>query len=821
MRKLFLGLIILPLQTLAFFSNTEIERETMRIEIEANEQQTSFSIFESLKNATDKPQKTQVFWPSKKFNDVHFFVDAAGENFDILTGEEKNLVAFENAKISRNPAFFIFGETDKMFRSAELTISPNSEIEIKIKFNTQTQKFENFKQVEIFTTDNIESKNFELAFRLNSTSKIEHFFSTLPKSALIEKEKNSVTIFGNFQKLKPLENFRIFWSTIKNPLLEFTTKDARYFGHLIETPAPKNFEEITILIDRSGSMNDNWSRVRELIEFLTNFFENKKLKIIVFNDSVKFFDGENFLILETDSPEKTKADFVQNSFDFRKNFFGKWNAITAVSKANSENLFKNADLFNKNSIQQAVFLISDMTELDGLEKNSAPLFFLNFSNDIDNHLTVLAEDSGGFSQKIFKNSSNFIEKDDFLEKWQNIYQPVSPNFEILKNETDLTPSEIKKFSLKNSPLFVGRKFEDWGIMKNSLWNFLPRVWAKSRIANLLKTQNISDETIDAILSIGKTFGVKTELFNENTPRSEFKKTINKNEFLTKLEINNLENSEKLTPNSNAKFINSIPFYYNESGNYWRQEGFENLANEKTLVKIAPFSAAQKNLFLQFPNFLSKNFAIGQNIDFCIAFRCFSIQDKGRTESIIEDRNFLRDFNSNYWANPFLEELILKGVIETEKNGKLRANAPLDRGEFLNILGNYFFEKEIIDFIKPSVSKFLDVKKDSEFFDSVEFFANQKIIKGFPDGTFRPKQNITRAETIKILTSVLGFIPDEKTKSADAIFSDTISWEKPFVNFAAQNEIISGFSDKLFHPEKNISKAEAAKMIVLGKKLRKK
>jgi len=822
MKKIFWGLILFPLQTFAFFSNTEIEREMMRFEVEVSGAKTSFSISESIANPTNISQKTRIFWPSTEFNDVHFFVDAAGENFEILGGDEKNSVAFETAKSSKNPAFFQFGDTEKMFRSTELEIAPNSKIDVKIKFNAKTQEDGNFKHVEIFATDNVPSKNFELSFRLNSEEKIEHFFSTLPENVFLEKGNNSVVLFGNFPNLAPRESFEIFWSEAKSPLLEFQTRDAKYFGHLITTPPQKDFEEILILIDRSGSMNDVWSRVREITEFLTDFFDGKKLKIGFFNDTLKIFDGEKFWISENDAKEKTEIDFIENSFDFRKKFFGKWNSISAVGKTGSENLLSNIKNFleNKGDSKRAVFLISDMSDLEVLKDISVPLFVFDFSKEPNESISILSENSGGFSQKIFRTASEFLEKDDFLEKWKNNRETVIANFETLNDEIDITPSEIKKFSLKNSPLFVGRRFENWQITKSSFQKILPRIWAKYRIANLLKTQNIGNENIDAILSIGRTFGVKTKLFDQNTTREELKKNLDEQTFATAIEINRLENPQKFIPDSNAKFIDSIPFYYDETKDLYRAENFEKFANENSTIRISPFSDAQKNLFLQFPSFLSEGFSIGANVDFCAAFRCFSIREGSRENPEIEDRSFLRDFDSNYWANPFLEKLIFSGVMQAEKNGKLRPNAPIDRGEFLNILGNYFFAKEIAEFKNPKESQFIDVEQGSEFFNSLEFFANRNVVKGFPDKTFRPKQNLTRAEAVKILTVAFDFSQNEIEKSAISVFSDTVGWEKPFVNFAAQNGIIGGFADGLFHPKRSLSRAEAAKMIVLGQKLRK-
>ncbi|HHW00104.1 MAG TPA: S-layer homology domain-containing protein [Clostridiaceae bacterium] len=64
----------------------------------------------------------------------------------------------------------------------------------------------------------------------------------------------------------------------------------------------------------------------------------------------------------------------------------------------------------------------------------------------------------------------------------------------------------------------------------------------------------------------------------------------------------------------------------------------------------------------------------------------------------------------------------------------------------------------ISFLDPPVRnvgiKFKDVTPDHEFYDEIMYLVNNGIIRGLPDGTFRPEENITRAATAVIMTNVL-------------------------------------------------------------------
>lgn len=94
--------------------------------------------------------------------------------------------------------------------------------------------------------------------------------------------------------------------------------------------------------------------------------------------------------------------------------------------------------------------------------------------------------------------------------------------------------------------------------------------------------------------------------------------------------------------------------------------------------------------------------------------------------------------------------------------------------------------------------------------------NTAYISGYEDGTFRPDNTITRAETAVIIARCSDDFDENKTYSSD--FSDMSGneWYANYVGYAAQKGYISGYEDGTFKAERSISRAEFS--VVLGKYL---
>ncbi|HZD60627.1 MAG TPA: S-layer homology domain-containing protein [Anaerolineae bacterium] len=113
--------------------------------------------------------------------------------------------------------------------------------------------------------------------------------------------------------------------------------------------------------------------------------------------------------------------------------------------------------------------------------------------------------------------------------------------------------------------------------------------------------------------------------------------------------------------------------------------------------------------------------------------------------------------------------------------------------------------------------FTDVPADAWYESSVDALVAKSIISGYPDGTFRPLNNITRAEFAKMVILAIGESPTTNTASS---FTDvaTSYWAHSYIEKAKELGIINGYLDNTFKPAANVSRQEIAKMVVLAAKL---
>lgn len=79
-------------------------------------------------------------------------------------------------------------------------------------------------------------------------------------------------------------------------------------------------------------------------------------------------------------------------------------------------------------------------------------------------------------------------------------------------------------------------------------------------------------------------------------------------------------------------------------------------------------------------------------------------------------------------------------------------------------------------------------------------------------SFKPNGDITRAEFAKIITVALGIADDTVAGSTDFVDVDG-HWAKPYIITAAERTIVNGFEDKTFRPDENVTYEQAVKMIV--------
>lgn len=110
---------------------------------------------------------------------------------------------------------------------------------------------------------------------------------------------------------------------------------------------------------------------------------------------------------------------------------------------------------------------------------------------------------------------------------------------------------------------------------------------------------------------------------------------------------------------------------------------------------------------------------------------------------------------------------------------------------------------------PIEKVFIDVPVDSPYDAAIRRLNDLKIIGGYPDGTFKPGNSINRAEFMKIVVGASGYVVSGKNCFPDV----KTEWFSAYVCTGANNNIVKGYPDGMFRPSQNINVVEALKMIL--------
>ena len=94
---------------------------------------------------------------------------------------------------------------------------------------------------------------------------------------------------------------------------------------------------------------------------------------------------------------------------------------------------------------------------------------------------------------------------------------------------------------------------------------------------------------------------------------------------------------------------------------------------------------------------------------------------------------------------------------------------------------------------------------------VAMLVDLNLISGYSDGTFRPYNCITRAETAKIVS---GLLTGQAVSDAVCRFADAAgSWAAPYIQFCVDKGILSGYEDGTFRPDDYVTIRQLAKMLL--------
>lgn len=110
-------------------------------------------------------------------------------------------------------------------------------------------------------------------------------------------------------------------------------------------------------------------------------------------------------------------------------------------------------------------------------------------------------------------------------------------------------------------------------------------------------------------------------------------------------------------------------------------------------------------------------------------------------------------------------------------------------------------------ILDTADNYTDVNETDWFMPSLHQLQLATITSGYPDGTFRPQQSVTRAELVAMLGRVLQLDGTQR----ETVFPDVTEslYAAGFIQSAFEKQLINGYPDKTFRPQQTVTREEAA------------
>ena len=139
-----------------------------------------------------------------------------------------------------------------------------------------------------------------------------------------------------------------------------------------------------------------------------------------------------------------------------------------------------------------------------------------------------------------------------------------------------------------------------------------------------------------------------------------------------------------------------------------------------------------------------------------------LTDESREQYFTDDNSAFSDMTGDHWYDNAVATLTNAGIIAGYPDGTFRPNDPITRAEFAAIATRF-------DDLEPVPSRFTDI--DGHWAeDAINAAYGAGWVGGYPDGTFLPNKNITRAEVMSLVNRVL-----DRNVDIDGMLDDMLTW----------------------------------------------
>jgi len=165
--------------------------------------------------------------------------------------------------------------------------------------------------------------------------------------------------------------------------------------------------------------------------------------------------------------------------------------------------------------------------------------------------------------------------------------------------------------------------------------------------------------------------------------------------------------------------------------------------------------------------------------------------------------------SNHWGQDTIQNWVDQELIQGYPDGSFKPDNNITRAEFIVMVNKVF------GFTVTAPVSYTDVNVGAWYYNSIEIAVAAGYINGYPDGTMRPENFITREEVATVLMSMNKLTGNN---SAADVFKDAVNftWSKGAIGAVFQAKLMEGYPDGSFGNRNFIKRGEA--LVALDKTL---
>ena len=172
---------------------------------------------------------------------------------------------------------------------------------------------------------------------------------------------------------------------------------------------------------------------------------------------------------------------------------------------------------------------------------------------------------------------------------------------------------------------------------------------------------------------------------------------------------------------------------------------------------------------------------------------------------------IADVADDYWAKAEIYRMVDDGVMKLDENGNFNPTGSVERAEFTSMLIKVLSQSDLEIYIE---NPFEDVDVKTEHYDDIMRSEQIGLVYGYPDGTFKPKNDVNKAEVTSAVSHITKDTIYDLSILDEYIDTDQIpDWAKLAYAKTVKYNLFVNYPDRMkFEPNREITRAETAVLL---------